>query len=480
MKKNIFISLLLALCIFAAPVSAAAESYTVPLEQIEDAVIDESVIDGTGGKPDDTAEVSMQYVPENQLKRTDEPEIGCKAAFVADPVSGKVLYEKNAQEKMYPASTTKILTALVVLEKCKLDEKATVSQKALDLVPEGYSNAGLQAGEEISVEILLQALLIPSANEAANVLAEHVSGSVEAFADECNKRAEELGCKVLHFVNANGMHDENHYCSAYDMYLVAKECMRHDAFKKIVQMPQFTVPPTSVHAQDDRTYENTNELIKTGSSYYYAACNGIKTGHTTEAGECLVASGSKNNLNFISVVLGGSITESGDNERFSDTVKLFDFAYDNYALKSFAKQYDVFTTIHVNKATKDTASLDVVIDADINSIAPKDIKAGDVKTTVNLNDEIEAPIVRNQVLGTVTIEIDGMQYTTNLVARNDVQKLPYWLFNIIVCVVTGFIVLTVFLIIRRNKKRKRAQLAAARRRKARAMQAHDNSMMYRE
>ena len=193
-----------------------------------------------------------------------------------------------------------------------------------------------------------------------------------------------------------------------------------------------------------------------------------------------MASGSKNNLNFISVVLGGSITESGDNERFSDTVKLFDFAYDNYALKSFAKQYDVFTTIHVNKATKDTASLDVVIDADINSIAPKDIKAGDVKTTVNLNDEIEAPIVRNQVLGTVTIEIDGMQYTTNLVARNDVQKLPYWLFNIIVCVVTGFIVLTVFLIIRRNKKRKRAQLAAARRRKARAMQAHDNSMMYRE
>ncbi|MBR2591324.1 MAG: D-alanyl-D-alanine carboxypeptidase [Clostridia bacterium] len=462
MKKNLFISLLLALCIFAAPMGAVAEGNSAPSEQAA-AAVQEAAPALTADNPD----VKTEYVPQNQAAAANAPEIGCKAAYVADPATGKVLYEKNAQEKMYPASTTKILTALVVLENCKLEETAVVSQQALDLVPEGYSNAGLQAGEEISVEILLQALLIPSANEAANVLAEHVSGSIEAFAQLCNKRAEELGCKVLHFVNANGMHDENHYCSAYDMYLVAKECEKHDAFKNIVQMPKFTVPPTSIHPQDDRTYENTNELILSGSSYYYTACNGIKTGHTTEAGECLVASASKDNLNLISVVLGGSITDAGENERFSDTVKLFDFAYDNYAIASFAKQYDVYSTIEVKKATKDTASLDVVIDADITSIAPKGLKASEIKTGVDLNEDIEAPIKRNQVLGTVTLDIDGMRYTANLIARTDVEKQPYWLYNILVCAAILLIVLVIILIVRSNKKRKRAQLAAARKRRER-------------
>lgn len=220
--------------------------------------------------------------------------ICCKAAYVAEPNTGKVIYEKNAHEALYPASTTKILTALVTMENCRMTDTAVVSQHALDLVPSGYSNAKLQAGEEFTIRDLLYALLIPSANEAANVLAEHVSGSIEDFAALCNKRAKELGCETLHFVNPNGMHNEDHYCSAYDLYLIAKECRKNEIFNEIVKTKTYSLPSTKVYP-GTRTLKTTNEMLLPGT-YYYSYCTGIKTGHTTPAGECLVASSEYNNI----------------------------------------------------------------------------------------------------------------------------------------------------------------------------------------
>ena len=153
MKKKILISLLIGFMILT-PISAFAEVKTLQ---------------------DYESNVTFKYVPEDQKTLDNIPEVGCKAVYIAEPTTGKVLYEKNAHEKMYPASTTKILTALVVLENCKLDETAIVSQNAIDLVPSDYTNAKLQAGESHTIKDLLYALLLPSANEAANVLAEHVS-----------------------------------------------------------------------------------------------------------------------------------------------------------------------------------------------------------------------------------------------------------------------------------------------------------------
>lgn len=377
------------------------------------------------------------------------PEIGCKAAYIAEPTTGKIIYEKNAHEKMYPASTTKILTALVVMEKCKMTDIAVVSQNAFTMLPEGASNANLQIGEQLSISDLLYALLIPSANEAANVLAEHVSGSVTAFAELCNSRAKELGCEILHFTNANGLHDENHYCSAYDLYLIAKECRKHDIFNEIVKTKSFSLPATNVYPGKDRTFKNTNELLLSGV-YNYPYCTGIKTGHTTPAGECLVASSSYNNLELISVVLGGKSKNSrGLNERFYDTKKLFEFTYDNYSIKKIAECGETVKTIDVKKATKETASLDIVVDTDISTILPNEVDKNSIDKSISINEDIVAPIQQNQVLGKITYNADGLEYTTNLIASHSVEKFPYWLYNFIVVIITLFI----FLLMRRVYKR---------------------------
>ncbi len=399
--------------------------------------------------------IPITYSKEDQKVISNTPTIGCKAVYIAEANTGKVIYEKNAHVKMYPASTTKILTALVVLEKCQLTEKTIVSKRAVGLVPEGYSNAKLQVGEELDVETLLYALLLPSSNEAANALAEHVSGSIEEFAKLCNERAKELGCENLHFVNPNGIHDENHYCTAYDLYLIAKECRKHDVFNRIVKTKSFILPSTNVYPKRDREFNNTNELLLQGK-YYYSNCTGIKTGFTTPAGECLIASSSFNNLEFISVVLGGKSQNSkGLNERFYDTRQLFDFGYENYSIKDIANYGDVVETLRVGKATKETAQLDVISDADISTILPKDINKNDIRTDIVLYSKIEAPLVQDQILGHIDYYADGLVYRAQLIASHPVEKVNYKLYYSIIFGVLLMTFLILVTLLRKKKKLRR-------------------------
>ena len=405
---------------------------------------------------DYTSEVVLEYKPEEQKSLDTVPKIGCKAAYVADPKTGKIFYEKNAHEKMYPASTTKILTALLVLENCKLTDTAIVSENAISQVPTGYSNANLKIGEELTISDLLYAMLIPSANEAANVLAEHVSGSIEDFAELCNNRASNLGCENLHFVNANGLHSDDHYCTAYDLYLIAKECQKYEAFNQIVKTKSYTVPVTNIYKKYDRTYKNTNSLILPGSKeYYYSYCTGIKTGHTTPAGECLVASSSHNNINLISVVLGGGTNSKGLNERFYDTKQLFDFVYNNYSYTEISKNNDVLVTKSVKNATKDTSSLDIIVNTNISTIMPNNFEQKEIPFEIDLADEITAPIKQYQVLGHVTYKVDGLNYTTELIASHNVDKIPYWLYNLIFLIVIMLISLILITIAKNFKKTKK-------------------------
>ena len=395
--------------------------------------------------------VTFEYHRDEQKTRKNTPTIGCQAAYLADPVSGKVFYEKNAHAIMYPASTTKILTALVVLENCDVNETVTVSQKAIDLVPSGYSTAELKAGEKFSVYDLLQAMLIPSANEAANALAEHVSGSVEAFAKICNRRAKELGCEMLHFVNPNGVHDENHYCCAYDLYQIAKECRKHDVFNEIVKRSEFTVPATDVCPKGDRTFANTNEMLSVASPRYYLPyCTGVKTGHTSSAGECLVSSSSKDDLDLICVVLGGSI-KNGLNERFSDTKKLMEFVYGSYAYKRIADCSVPLAEINVRNAMKDASKLDLIIPNDIDTVAPNEITPDSVHRQIDLVEEIKAPIKLHQVLGTVTYRVDGLVYSTNIIAGHEIQKKPFWLYNTLIG--AGFALIVMLILFFPNKQK---------------------------
>ena len=455
MKKKLAV-ILLAFSFVIAPLQVFAQEASIKtqfasgnFEYVDTLYADNEVAD--------KAKIQFAYVPKQQQTPTEKIKIGCKAAYLADPVTGKVFFEKNAHKKMYPASTTKILTALLALEKCDVEEKVKVSQTAAALVDEGYSNANLQAGETHSVYTLLQALMIPSANEAAYALAEHISGNIEDFATLCNERAKQLGCETLHFVNPNGLHNKNHYCSAYDLYLIAKECQKYDVFNEIVRSTSFSVPATDVYPHDDRTYENTNELLLSGD-YYYSYCTGIKTGHTTPAGECLVASSSHDDLNVISVVLGGSITEEG-NERFTDTKKLFEYVYDHFAFKQIAQKNKVLRSIEVKHAVREQKIMDIVIPTDIYTVAPNKVTEENVQTRISLLDDIKAPIKENQVLGTVTYSVDGLVYTTNIVAKNDVQKLPFWLYNTLV---TISIILIVYLVLKIRQKK----IKAARKRKA--------------
>ena len=245
--------------------------------------------------------------------------------------TGDILYEKNAYEKMYPASTTKIMTAILVIENCYLNEFVTVSASSISAVPPTYSLSGLQAGEKLRVEDLLYILLIPSANDVANLLAEHTSGSIPAFAELMNKKAESLGLTGSHFTNPSGVHDKDLYTTAHDLAILTRYAMDNKKFMDIVKTPTFTIPSTNLHPDEDRSFTNSNLLlIKSDSNYYYDYATGIKTGFTDPAGDCLVASAKKDGVEFISVCLKGSRLNNGLREKFIDCKSLFDFAFDNY------------------------------------------------------------------------------------------------------------------------------------------------------
>lgn len=224
--------------------------------------------------------------------------IEAKAGIIVETNTGKIIYNKDAEIQNYPASVTKILTAIIVIENCNLDDKAVVTSSAVSNIPEGYVVAPLFVGEEMRIEDLLYALMLKSSNDAAYVLAEHVGGSVDGFSDIMNKKAIEIGCKNSHFVNPNGIHNDNHYTTAYDMYLISNYAMKNETFVKIVSTYKYILPSTNKYSNTDRVMENTNSFINPDSIYYNEIVKGVKTGTTTQAGNCLVTDSSKERLRF--------------------------------------------------------------------------------------------------------------------------------------------------------------------------------------
>ena len=248
-----------------------------------------------------------------------DPAIQAKAALLVDANTGRMVYGKNEHEELYPASLTKIMTALLTLEavdggQLTMDQQITATESALEGLAADGSTAGIQAGEVLTVEQLLECMLIVSANEACNILAEQVSGSVDAFVDAMNAKAEALGCEGTHFVNATGLHDSQHYTTAWDLYLITKEAMKHEDFMRICDTARATIPATNL--SEERNLYTTNYLIDTWRSlgYIYSNAHGIKTGSTDEAGHCLVSSATEGSLSFISVALGGPRETLADGE----------------------------------------------------------------------------------------------------------------------------------------------------------------------
>ena len=376
--------------------------------------------------------------------------VDAKASLIIEENSGKVIHEENSNIQNYPASVTKILTAILTLENCELADTVTVSKTAISNIPSGYVIAPLFIGEQMSVEDLLYALMLKSANDAAYVLAEHVGGSVEGFSEMMNKKAEELGCKNSHFVNPNGIHNSDHYTTAYDMYLIAKYAMKNEKFVKIVSTYQHTLSATNKYSKNDRIMKNTNNFVNPSSRYYDENVKGIKTGTTLQAGNCLITCTSKNGFDVITVILGARTSES----KFSETKRMMNYVFDNYKYTEIHKKGDVIKNIEVEKATKETKSLNLVISDDIKAINNIKIKAEEIEPEINLRDEIIAPISKGQELGTIKYSVDGLEYNAKLLAENDVIKKTYYV-EILLGVGVFLIIVGVIIIIKKRLGKQR-------------------------
>lgn len=351
-----------------------------------------------------------------------EPTVASSAAILVESRTGKILYEKNAYEKMYPASTTKVMTAILILENCDLNEMATVSHNAIYSLPSGYVNANLQKGEEISVKDLMYALMVKSANDAAIVLAEHLDGSVESFADRMNAKAAELDCQNTHFVNPNGIHNENHYSTAYDLYLMASYAMKNETFRKYVSTASYTLPSTNLYPATDRVCVTTNDMIRPKSKYYDENVIGVKTGYTAEAKNCLIAASQKDGTELISVILHSGTNAEGLSERYVDTAALFDYGFENFAFSDVVEKNAIVKNIEIENGNKDTKSLNLVAKDTLSGYLAKDVDLESLSPEVNLNENLVAPIARGSVLGSATYSINGEKYTTELLASHDVEK----------------------------------------------------------
>ena len=378
----------------------------------------------------------------------DSDQLYAESAILIDFNTGKVLFEKNMDQKMYPASTTKIMTAILAIENCNLDDIVTVNYNAISSIPSGYSVAELITDEKITVKQLLEVLLVHSANDAANVLAMHVGGSIDSFVTMMNSKAQELGCNNTHFTNAYGLHEENHYSTARDLAIIAKYCMNNNSFRHFVSQPNCQIAPTNKHAA--RSYNNTNDLVNTSSSYYYKYAIGIKTGYTKEAGNCLISASLKDGFETIAVVLNTGTTHGA---RCEDSISLFNYAYNTFGIKKIASKNDIVTQTVILNGTKDTKSLDIVLSEDINALSFINDENEEITPTININKNLSAPIAAGSVVGTISYNILNTDYTANLVAAHDVEKSEFMIIAIKIAL-GGIIVIGLIIIFSKLTRKK--------------------------
>lgn len=382
--------------------------------------------------------------------------IDAKSALLIDMDTEQVLYEQAADEQRYPASITKIMTALLTLEavgrgELDLNDVITMDAAALaDLTPDS-STAGLQAGEEITVRNLLYCLLLASANEAANALAIAVAGDIPAFVEQMNQRAQELGMSGTHFVNPHGLHSDDHYTTARDIFKMAKQAMTHATFREIVSTGTYTVPATNLSGE--RTLYNTNALLTSAlhPGYTYSGTIGIKTGSTGQAGYCLTAAVEMKGHTLISVVLGAeNPTDSQGNVQrmqFSESVRLLDWASDNFSAATLLDSETYLQEIPV-RFSADTSHVVLRPAQSVRALIPGTYDDTRLELRLRLNSEVaSAPISAGDILGTVTVIYAGQEYgTIDMVAVSDVSFSPFMAFVTSVNTVLGNIFVRLLLL----------------------------------
>ena len=323
-------------------------------------------------------------------------ELESKAAFVMDADSSYVLYEKNADEKLYPASLTKVMTAIIVLERANGNYDDMVNFSYLSVtkdIDRTSVTIGASAGDQLSVKDCLYSLLLPSANDAANALAEYVAGSINDFALLMNEKAENLGCTNTHFVNPSGLHDDNQYTTASDMAKILQCAMSYPMFLQISSSVSYRHAPIRRYKNPENSNNqvlNTNSIMVPGSGYYYNGVTSGKTGHTKLAGYNLVASARKNKMNLICVLLGGS----SEKVRYNEAKSLFDFYFSNYKSLNIGDADPRFSD-----------SLDSISIDDVNLIDTLSITCSD-NSHITLPNDAEFSHLKSDVSYTIEDQYD--------------------------------------------------------------------------
>lgn len=341
-----------------------------------------------------------------------EIDITSKSALLMDYNTGRVIFALNENEKLPPASVTKIMTLLLAMEaiekgKITFDSKIVISEYAASM---GGTQVYLEPGETQRVEDLIRAVIIRSANDAAVALGEGISGSNESFIKLMNDRAKELKMENTHFANSSGLPIDDHYTSAYDIALMSRELLKYDSISKYLTsyMEDLLVGRKK---DDTQTMVNTNKLIRD-----YDGTTGIKTGSIDSAGYCMSASAKRGDLQLIAVILGGKSSAI----RFTEAKKLLDYGFANYDSITIGKKGDIIATLPVEKS--DTTTIDLVLEADAFALLPKGNK-GKLDKQVVYHDNIQSPIAKGDVLGELLVVVDGKEVDKiNLVAKNDVNN----------------------------------------------------------
>ncbi len=346
-----------------------------------------------------------------------EPSIGAQAAILIEQSTGKVLFGQNAHQKLPMASTTKIMTALIAIERGNLDDIVTTASEAYGV--EG-SSMYIQKNEKLSLKDLVYGLMLNSGNDAAIAIAIHIGGSIEGFADLMNERALSLGLANTHFVTPNGLHDPEHYTSAFDLAAIAREAMNNETFREIAATSYYSAETGNVK----RTLKSKNKIL-----WQYEGGNGIKTGYTEAAGKCLVFSAKRADMELIGVVLNSP-------DIFPESMNMLDYGFEAFSMARMVKAGDLVARVKVNKGSKGLVA--VTVGRDI--VVPVKIEEGALlKTRVVIPRQLDAPLEKGVEIGTLELWDE-----TRLVASEPLvamENIDSWgiedYFNMLLGVLTG-------------------------------------------
>ena len=418
------------------------------------------------------SEEEVEEVAEPAPSSDLPPELVCKSAILVELNSDSTVYEYNADAKAYPASLTKIMTCLLALEHGNLSDEITVDHALIADMDEDASAIGLLDGETMTLEELLYAVMVPSANDASIIVAAHIAGSVEAFADMMNQRAQELGCTGTHFVNPDGLHDEKHYTTARDMSIITKEALKSETFRTICATSVHELPETNRSAA--RMVYTTNYFLSTiiTPRYYWEKVSGVKTGFTTPAGRCLVSLVEEDGYSYLSVVMGCETPEDEDGSpiygSFTESRKLLEYGLNNFTFAAVLSHLNPIAQVPVTSGA--VKSVVVAPVEDVNALLPLNYDASKIRINCELRDgeALTAPLQADEVVGSVTVTYEGREVgrtdmrTIAAVDRNKILAAPtkddpafLRLVPVLIIVVAVILLLVAWLNRRKTRRRRR-------------------------